>query len=474
MIKDLKNNERQEFHCLLREVVEKASSGGPYCELTVNEEGGSPVKAKIWKTKKEDLCGKTPEMTAVVLGITMQEYKGTPSYIADTVRPDPDRAPDDIGIYAEESSIDGVNMVRYMEELAARKIPDGPCKEAVAGLIEEYSEQLAYWPAATMVHHNCRGGLAQHLGTVASDCMKYAKVAAGNFWGMEEKDALKHVFSILKRTGGMAAGKAMDVYRHMPGNVGEGCRKIFFTVSLCDRLAANYPMLDRGLLVPAAALRGISMAAGDPLATGDGIGPEAADMLRLANECTEEEIASEEVSLLMHCLLVVPGKNGLKGVIPEAFLASYAGVVADMAYSMKDAKPDCGLLAAGALLHDIGKLREIDSNKIGVGEYSIEGNKFHHIGIGLQMVAGKAAELDIPASDLKPLLHIIASHHGGQELGAFVEPSTYEAKVLAHMDFIDSRMGIYERELKNLEPGGKSSGARSYLGNSVYSRKREE
>ena len=105
---------------------------------------------------------------------------------------------------------------------------------------------------------------------------------------------------------------------------------------------------------------------------------------------------------------------------------------------------DRDLLVAGAILHDIGKIREFEYQyRI---DYSDEGRLVSHIVLGLQMVDEKLAGVDdFPAEAALLLKHLIVSHHGTREFGSPEPPKTIEAVLLNYIDEIDSKVnGIRE------------------------------
>ncbi|MBQ5600897.1 MAG: HD domain-containing protein, partial [Phascolarctobacterium sp.] len=97
---------------------------------------------------------------------------------------------------------------------------------------------------------------------------------------------------------------------------------------------------------------------------------------------------------------------------------------------------------AGALLHDIGKLREI-SSQIGF-PYTNEGRLLGHIAMSIIIVQEAAAKLKLPAARLEQLQHILLSHHGDNEKGSPVECATKEAFIVHYADEIDAIMNQFE------------------------------
>ena len=95
-----------------------------------------------------------------------------------------------------------------------------------------------------------------------------------------------------------------------------------------------------------------------------------------------------------------------------------------------------------ALLHDIGKIREI-SAEIGF-PYTSEGRLLGHITMSCMMVQEAAAKLRLPSSRLEQLQHILLSHHGDNEKGSPVACSTREAFVVHYADEINAVMNQFD------------------------------
>lgn len=110
------------------------------------------------------------------------------------------------------------------------------------------------------------------------------------------------------------------------------------------------------------------------------------------------------------------------------------------------------LLYGGVLLHDIGKLVEL--NKAIVSEYTTQGKLLGHISIMQAMLYEKAKELQLEDEEEVLLLrHMILSHHGEYEYGSPVLPMIPEAEMLHLIDNVDARMSTLEKALVNVAPG---------------------
>jgi 3'-5' exoribonuclease len=97
------------------------------------------------------------------------------------------------------------------------------------------------------------------------------------------------------------------------------------------------------------------------------------------------------------------------------------------------------LLIAGALLHDVGKVREM--TYLRSFDYSDEGKLLGHITIGVEMVQEKIAQLPGFPRELAMLLqHMLLSHHGQYEFGSPKRPKTLEATILNYLDDLDSKI----------------------------------
>lgn len=107
---------------------------------------------------------------------------------------------------------------------------------------------------------------------------------------------------------------------------------------------------------------------------------------------------------------------------------------------------DADLLIAMAMLHDIGKIRELDlSPSI---EYTEEGNLLGHIILGIQMVDEKIKQIPGFPPELRILIeHMILSHHGQSEWGSPRPPMFLEAEILHRADDLDVKVNIIMRTL---------------------------
>ncbi|MBP5154126.1 MAG: HD domain-containing protein [Lachnospiraceae bacterium] len=97
------------------------------------------------------------------------------------------------------------------------------------------------------------------------------------------------------------------------------------------------------------------------------------------------------------------------------------------------------LLLAGAMLHDIGKLKELSA--FPENDYTDAGQLLGHIVIGVQMVSEACAGIpDFPEVTKNELCHLILSHHGEFEFGSPKKPALIEAAALHFADNTDAKL----------------------------------
>lgn len=102
------------------------------------------------------------------------------------------------------------------------------------------------------------------------------------------------------------------------------------------------------------------------------------------------------------------------------------------------------LLVTGALLHDIGKVFELDISAM--VDYTDEGRLVGHIVEGAMYIGKHIDSIpDFPDELRLRLLHMILSHQGTHEQGAPVVPMTLEGIVLHYADELDSQANAFER-----------------------------
>ncbi|MER2025863.1 MAG: HD domain-containing protein [Lachnospiraceae bacterium] len=104
------------------------------------------------------------------------------------------------------------------------------------------------------------------------------------------------------------------------------------------------------------------------------------------------------------------------------------------------------LLITVALLHDIGKTKEL--SKFPRNDYTEEGQFIGHIIIGVQMIDEKLREIpDFPVLLANEVRHCILAHHGELEYGSPKKPAIAEALALNFADNTDAKLEIFKETL---------------------------
>jgi len=100
-----------------------------------------------------------------------------------------------------------------------------------------------------------------------------------------------------------------------------------------------------------------------------------------------------------------------------------------------------GLAIAGAVLHDIGKIEELEQPI--APRYSFSGQLIGHLLLGRDIVRDTAAEFHWLDPRLPILLeHILVSHHGELEYAAAMVPKTPEAIAVYHFDNLSAKLNM--------------------------------
>lgn len=135
-------------------------------------------------------------------------------------------------------------------------------------------------------------------------------------------------------------------------------------------------------------------------------------------------------------------------------LADHTLRVASISTNAAPFYPNCRkeLLLCGALLHDIGKIRELSAN--GRFDYTLSGRLHGHVYLGAELISQQAARIrKFDPKIYAEILHLVLAHHGKLEHGAPVVPKTIEAMLLHQADMLDAHVEavqhIVETELSS-------------------------
>jgi 3'-5' exoribonuclease len=125
------------------------------------------------------------------------------------------------------------------------------------------------------------------------------------------------------------------------------------------------------------------------------------------------------------------------------------------------------LALAGAILHDLGKVKELANPQAPTA--TVPGQLLGHIVLGWEMVREEARALEFPdANLLLQLEHLILSHHGSLEFGSPVPPKTPEALLVFYLDDLDAKLKMMAQHLESDSGDGDFTSYHRVLQRSLY------
>lgn len=120
------------------------------------------------------------------------------------------------------------------------------------------------------------------------------------------------------------------------------------------------------------------------------------------------------------------------------------------------------LLLSGIMLHDIGKVDELDYQR--AFRYTTPGKLVGHITMGVLMLNEKIQQIPNFNSDKKiKLEHLLLSHHGVPEFGAVKQPMTLEAVILHQLDNLDAKILGFQEFVEKNPPNDDGWTPRAYM-----------
>jgi 3'-5' exoribonuclease len=162
----------------------------------------------------------------------------------------------------------------------------------------------------------------------------------------------------------------------------------------------------------------------------------------LADPCVAPKLKQAPAAKMMH--------HAYRGGLIE-HVVSLCGLCRQVAAHYPN-EIDLDLLLTGAILHDIGKIDELEYER--ETGYSTSGRLMGHILLGIEMTRRTIDSMEgFPAPLARLVEHLIASHHGREEFGSPRPPLFLEALVLHYLDDLDSKMGAVRASLD--APGGE-------------------
>jgi 3'-5' exoribonuclease len=133
------------------------------------------------------------------------------------------------------------------------------------------------------------------------------------------------------------------------------------------------------------------------------------------------------------------------------------------------------LVYAGAILHDIAKLYELDSTNTGIAtDYTRDGMLLGHIVQGILWVEKAAERVDLDRNLTSLVQHMLLAHHYEPEYGSPRRPMFPEAELLHYLDIIDARLYDMRKALDETQPGRFSERLWTLHNRQLYATTQEE
>lgn len=144
------------------------------------------------------------------------------------------------------------------------------------------------------------------------------------------------------------------------------------------------------------------------------------------------------------------------------FAHKYAEDYADL-----DPPLSIDMVVAGAALHDIGKVVELEQQPTGA-EYTTEGELLGHLLLGRDLVRERGQEIELDEELRLRMEHLIIAHQRLPEWGSPKPPMTPEALLVHYADDVDAKFNMMTGVLKDDTGEGPFTSSRNIMRQKVY------
>ncbi len=166
-------------------------------------------------------------------------------------------------------------------------------------------------------------------------------------------------------------------------------------------------------------------------------------------------------------LLFLPASMSIHHNYRGGYLEHVLSMVEIAVFLADHYRLDRDLLLTGVLLHDIGKVDELQGEFS--TEYSDEGNFIGHIVSGNDIVRdGLAAQENFPRELALKVRHMVLAHQGTHEWGSPRKPVFREALVLHLIDNLDAKLNLLERIVDDDPNAGNWTDLRNYFRTALF------
>ena len=128
---------------------------------------------------------------------------------------------------------------------------------------------------------------------------------------------------------------------------------------------------------------------------------------------------------------------------------------------------DAGLVVAGAILHDVGKVREIRQDPAATS-YTPQGELVGHVLLGRDMVREAAAGSAIDPETCLRLEHLVIAHQRLPEWGSPKPPMTPEALIVHYADDLDAKVHMFYAALRDDNNPGPTTSNKNVLHQRIF------
>ncbi|MDR1958266.1 MAG: HD domain-containing protein [Planctomycetaceae bacterium] len=129
------------------------------------------------------------------------------------------------------------------------------------------------------------------------------------------------------------------------------------------------------------------------------------------------------------------------------------------------------LVTAGAVLHDIGKIRELRFDVV-TAHHTTEGDMIGHAVLGRDFVRDFSREVSLDPETQTQLEHILLSHQRFADWGTVKPPMSLEALIVHHADSCDALIGTHCHVMELDETAGEITSKKNILGYPVFKGKK--
>lgn len=187
------------------------------------------------------------------------------------------------------------------------------------------------------------------------------------------------------------------------------------------------------------------------------------DIVKSIKDPNLKNLLSNIIDKYWQHISIIPASIGFHHSLKGGFLkhmVSCGKIAVSLSDHYKHLSSD--LVIAGALLHDIGKVRSFGNGLD--PEKTTEGRLEGHIILGRDIILEESLQFPKLNGILKQkLLHIILSHQGNPEKGSVVRPKFPEAMLVHYIDDMDGKLGLMQDVLENLNDMDEWSDRKNYF-----------